>query len=414
MEAYTSHLVECIENDLVDKFAEALYDWDDQSMNREQDNDLIILLVTKMEEYESAGTLKELVSFMTDEGVGYTFISILFAYQLSKKCLQYVAEVFELDYFILVREVLSLPWRGEGKLEMTIANIKTAYGDDIPLITAKELLTISTKLNNHLMATYLRSVIDSVDTPFAPIPEWMLDSDGKTHDELVAELDVERPRDWISESIEKDAEYICHISGKDVDLDELYDDLIDKFSDMTTEERQQFISKVIWYNDLMLLADRADIFRVFGFCLPTPGVNNLNIRSRDPCDLWGGCRSMLCWHHENYDTETGDKICLDPIEENRLNDLWWFTGKCDECRLKILKECYAVRMPIESGGFVGCYCSFDCIRHRAQSFDTNVEILHEKYEGPELITRFNQNRLYLVDRIEGIYKKFGIWDRESD
>jgi len=39
----------------------------------------------------------------------------------------------------------------------------------------------------------------------------------------------------------------------------------------------------------------------------------------------------------------------------------WFTGNCDNCLKKIKKMEYAVRKPIFTGGWNGCFCSFKCV-----------------------------------------------------
>lgn len=47
----------------------------------------------------------------------------------------------------------------------------------------------------------------------------------------------------------------------------------------------------------------------------------------------------------------------------------WFTGSCDQCWLRIKSPRYAVRKPMESGGWKGQYCSWDCARIDAGEFD---------------------------------------------
>tara|TARA_Y100000592_G_scaffold24136_1_gene37718 strand:- start:2233 stop:3264 length:1032 start_codon:yes stop_codon:yes gene_type:complete len=58
-------------------------------------------------------------------------------------------------------------------------------------------------------------------------------------------------------------------------------------------------------------------------------------------DTKGGCRMLRCVCHE---------------EENE-----WFTGKCDHCEKIIENISFAVRYPKDVGGWVGCYCCFQCM-----------------------------------------------------
>ncbi len=50
----------------------------------------------------------------------------------------------------------------------------------------------------------------------------------------------------------------------------------------------------------------------------------------------------------------------------------WFTGNCDECWYKIKKLRYAVRKPLEGGGWSGCFCSWECV---VINCDENEEIV---------------------------------------
>ena len=59
-------------------------------------------------------------------------------------------------------------------------------------------------------------------------------------------------------------------------------------------------------------------------------------------------------------------------------------------------------MPLESGGFVGCYCSFEHMRGTVYDNPDTGEIIEPK---------FNHNRLFIVNEMEKIYVKYGIWDR---
>ena len=39
----------------------------------------------------------------------------------------------------------------------------------------------------------------------------------------------------------------------------------------------------------------------------------------------------------------------------------WFRGYCPICHYRISKACYCARIPLPSGGWYGCYCSWDCV-----------------------------------------------------
>ena len=57
----------------------------------------------------------------------------------------------------------------------------------------------------------------------------------------------------------------------------------------------------------------------------------------------GGCRMLTC-------------MCKEDEEED-----FWFEGVCDTC-LKRIRNCsHALRYPTEHGGWLGCYCSLECL-----------------------------------------------------
>lgn len=39
----------------------------------------------------------------------------------------------------------------------------------------------------------------------------------------------------------------------------------------------------------------------------------------------------------------------------------WFNGTCNACEVKIRNKSYAVRFPLKQGGWIGCFCSFNCM-----------------------------------------------------
>lgn len=55
------------------------------------------------------------------------------------------------------------------------------------------------------------------------------------------------------------------------------------------------------------------------------------------------CRMFSCMCRED-----------DDIEE-------WFIGHCEICKKIIRHYRYAIRLPVVGGGFIGCFCGFDCL-----------------------------------------------------
>jgi len=79
---------------------------------------------------------------------------------------------------------------------------------------------------------------------------------------------------------------------------------------------------------------------------------NISDTKHHNCLKYGGCRMFLC-NHDNKN----ENLQIKPGKYS------WFSGKCDMCLNKIEKYHHAVRRPLITGGWSGCYCCFDCVRN---------------------------------------------------
>jgi hypothetical protein len=64
---------------------------------------------------------------------------------------------------------------------------------------------------------------------------------------------------------------------------------------------------------------------------------------------------FYCVCIEDIDYE--DTSYLNEVEDPQA----WFHGSCEHCERKIRKFRHAVRFPVLGGGWIGCFCSFDCL-----------------------------------------------------
>ncbi len=58
--------------------------------------------------------------------------------------------------------------------------------------------------------------------------------------------------------------------------------------------------------------------------------------------------------------------------EEEDNEEEWFNGTCCNCQRKIENKEYAVRFPLRDGCWIGCYCSFNCLKKNSPE-DYNEE-----------------------------------------
>jgi hypothetical protein len=106
-------------------------------------------------------------------------------------------------------------------------------------------------------------------------------------------------------------------------------------------------------------AEKEDIERVFEiykrFYLTEKNRDRLfglvNCREEKCCSYDGNCRMLTCECYSNANIEDD--------EQNNLPS--WFLGRCQKCMKSINKYHYAIRMPVENGGWQGCFCSLECM-----------------------------------------------------
>jgi hypothetical protein len=77
-----------------------------------------------------------------------------------------------------------------------------------------------------------------------------------------------------------------------------------------------------------------------------------------------GCRMYSCVCEQRVDPDT-DQI-------HNAEDVDWFDKSCDVCSEEIEKACYALRRPYVKGGWVGCYCSLECLTDVYNVYGTGV------------------------------------------
>lgn len=104
------------------------------------------------------------------------------------------------------------------------------------------------------------------------------------------------------------------------------------------------------------------------------------IFGQDCCGMKGPCRMFYCVCRNDEDYEDTSYLHVE------LNPQSWFHGTCEECGIGIEKFRYAIRYPVKDGGWIGCFCSFDClyksnIRPIYNNEDLLIQEVKEMVEG---------------------------------
>ncbi len=109
----------------------------------------------------------------------------------------------------------------------------------------------------------------------------------------------------------------------------------------------------------------------------------------------GPCRMFNCMCREYDEDESDDEIITQNSEtQNNKFCYLWFTGQCDVCHRGIRKYNHSVRFPVDGGGWIGCYCSFKCLRNNK-------------------IRSIYQNDNFRINEIEKIIQHSGIADLDE-
>lgn len=177
---------------------------------------------------------------------------------------------------------------------------------------------------------------------FAPVPDWVSVREGENLSLLKTVLPGE-----VNEAVkERNIEFIAQAhdlfyeikgqkvngQGINIDLDEAMQATLSAYSDQENP-------------------GQSSAARVFG---PVNRNMEKDCISNPYGD--GPCRMLECVCRELDNLSEEEEII-----EGRYNR--WFTGRCEVCLRSIRDLSHAVRMPVEDGGWLGCYCSLDCIRN---------------------------------------------------
>jgi hypothetical protein len=235
-------------------------------------------------------------------------------------------------------------------------NEEISYGGMI------RLLDLAKMKENEISIHFLTSLIHK-DDEYAEIPLYV----NKREDEHAEIEKVGREKIFSLNLSDEEKEYLFSVkeSQKEDEFIEEYKNkfkftMQDKYKEKYDEEDLNTIISNIYAsftdNDGILCLDR-----IYG---------PLNKGEYDCANSIDGCRMLTCCCHEED----------------------WFEGVCDSCFKKIKDISHCLRYPVKGGGWVGCFCSMECI------------VKSPPYDVDE----FTEIRL---DCMEDVISDVGIYDR---
>jgi hypothetical protein len=176
---------------------------------------------------------------------------------------------------------------------------------------------------------------------------------------------------------------------KEMVLNTFREELKEKIKVLKSEDKLKLIDDYIITQSLLKLNENVDLYQLLG---PVAPVSNANVIDME----YGGDR-MFISSRFTYDSENENET-----EEN------WFKGYCENCNYRIRRKYHAVRIPLQNGGWLGCFCSWYCAEQNLEEGDTIGEgliALHEqKIEKIGIIDRVPDNEYndYLIEYYKGL------------
>lgn len=201
--------------------------------------------------------------------------------------------------------------------------------------------------------------------PYSPIPEWIKNYTGgpllRESDLYVpetGEIPFEIPPD--EEAVELLTKGLTQLGISVGDMERAKESLRQRLAVSTRAEKINLLKPVMENQAEALLSGDLTLFRLFG---PANPLVNQDLTLGGKSSLYGGCRMFLC---DVFDWVDDDNYYAD-----------WFTGVCGSCHLRIRHRWHAIRKPRPHGGWVGCYCTWDCVKQSLIDYE----------EEPDLMTR---------------------------
>lgn len=259
----------------------------------------------------------------------------------------------------------------------------------------------------------------ATQSPFNKIPEWIIKEKDEdypykelmSNDQLIKSLDKNTSKkiSKINPNIDKRAKELADqleaqgiIADKTTMIELLRRQLavannidrqawMDENMDLTREQIGRFVSG----------QERQDWFQILG---PVNIITGADLEGDDICAKFGGCRMLTCNCFERDSSRAGLSFYVeggieDDDEIEHYVD-WFMFGRCqnESCKTpRILSRAYAIREPLPHGGWMGCYCSPQCLKESLSSDDAT-----------------NALTTSVIDRVVDQLYATGIFDRLHD
>ena len=249
---------------------------------------------------------------------------------------------------------------------------------------------------------HYQDLLDKV-AEYAPIPKYIHDYDIRINELPRLEekqISEDLPDDYIAEYL------LTQLGNLDLGGLSLYiaqDDettakekLTDVIGRMNPNQRTDFINLFkVDPEEIESVRNNRDVFRVYGPVNPFQDTDFSNLFNEngepDVNIIFGGERLFTSMALEyDYDSDL-------PAED-------WFRNYCLQCSKRIRAYHHAVREPNMTGGWRGCYCSWDCV----------IKFVELDYEQDPDHLNLYAAKVALIREFERQMNEYGIADRDYE
>ena len=303
-----------------------------------------------------------------DEFVGdiYPIIPTLFLDQIPFHLLYYIMNT--LSDVVSVEEVaIDLFQRGEGEeLKLALKNLFDMLR--VPSGTAYRVLWDEAENSGNAVAIEFMSGLQSKYSERVDKPSYVLENEDKMEEKDLLMI-VE---DIISEISSLDTMDQCvdllmtGLEKQGIDLLEpmkVRELLVDKLTKMKSEDRMKYLAAFM----IEKINETDSLFHILGPVHRQEVPFGKKTQHSSRCEKYYGCRMLYCDCFEFHLTDPNNDKKEEQERGNKEREVdqpvipGWFKGQCEKCSRKIPKRCYAVRCPLENGGWLGTYCSWNCL-----------------------------------------------------
>ena len=236
----------------------------------------------------------------------------------------------------------------DDKLAITLANNICDYFEDISEEDWKLLLHLTedvdnVKYHNPLFRCFIQSKIvkDTLPSWIKRFPVIGLNDKSFLYPSYIPS---------VKEAVDLLVEDFLRLGLNSNSHEELKNFMIAQYAVATSSERILLLSSI----KKLPSFDDSNIFKEFGPVNSILTTNTNLIEPEHQCSKYGGCRMLLCCEFEENDTYNSGSF------DDEQPD--WFKGSCDICSKTIKNRYLSLRLPLCNGGWINCYCSFDCMK----------------------------------------------------